>query len=71
MNTKYQWPNLYSGKSHSASFLIWFISGLYLLGMVWFLLATVGSYSAQDTLPWLMSAVIACTVSYGVLMVLF
>ena len=63
MNTKYQWPNLYSGKSHSASFLIWFISGLYLLGMVWLLPSTVG--------VWLVSAVVACTVSYGILMVLF
>jgi hypothetical protein len=63
MNTKYQWPNLYSGKNHSASFLIWFISGLYLLAMVWFLLSTVG--------VWLVSAVVACTVSYGILMVLF
>jgi hypothetical protein len=63
MNTKHQWPNVRSGKNHSASFLIWFISGLYLLGMVWFLLSTVG--------VWLVSAVVACTVSYGILMVLF
>jgi hypothetical protein len=63
MNTNYQWPNLYSGKSHSASFLIWIISGLYLFGMVWLLLSTVG--------VWLVSAVVACTVSYGILMVLF
>ena len=63
MNTKHQWPNVRSGKNHSASFLIWFISGLYLLGMVWLLLSTVG--------VWLMSAVVACTVSYGIVMVLF
>ena len=63
MNTKHQWPNLRSGKNRAASFLIWFISGLYLLGMVWFLLSTVG--------VWLVSAVVACTVSYGILMVLF
>ena len=63
MNTKHQWPNVRSGKNHSASFLIWFISGLYLLGMVWFLLSTVG--------VWLVSAVVACTVSYGILMVSF
>jgi len=63
MNTKHQWPNVRSGKNHSASFLIWFISGLYLLGMVWLLLSTVG--------VWLVSAVVACTVSYGILMVLF
>ncbi len=52
MNTTHQWPNR-SEKNHSTSFLIWFISGLYLLGMVWFLLSTVGM--------WLMSAVVACT----------
>jgi hypothetical protein len=63
MNTKHQWPNVRSGKNHSASFLIWFISGLYLLGMVWLLLSTVG--------VWIVSAVVACTVSYGILMVLF
>ena len=71
MNTKHQWTNVRSGKNHSASFLIWFISGLYLLGMVWLLLSTVGDYSAQDTPPWLVSAVGACTVSYGILMVMF
>jgi apolipoprotein N-acyltransferase len=71
MNAKTQKPNPRSEKSQSASFLIWFISGLYLLGMVWFLLSTVGGYSAQDTPPWLVSAVVACTVSYGILMVLF
>jgi hypothetical protein len=69
MNTKHQWTNLRSEKNRAASFLIWFISGLYLLGMVGFLLSTVGDYSAQDTPPWLVSAVGACTVSYGILMV--
>ena len=63
MNTKHQWTNLRSGKNRAASFLIWFISGLYLLGMVWLLLSTVA--------VWLVSAVVACTVSYGILMVLF
>ena len=63
MNTKHQWTNLRSGKNRAASFLISFLSGLYLLGMVWLLLSTVG--------VWLMSAVVACTVSYGILMVLF
>ena len=53
MNTKHQWTNLRSEKNRAASFLIWFISGLYLLGMVGFLLSTVGDYSAQDTPPWL------------------
>ena len=71
MNTKHQWTNLRSEKNRAASFLIWFISGLYLLGMVGFLLSTVGDYSAQDTPPWLVSAVGACTVSYGILMVMF
>ena len=71
MNMKHQWPNARSGKTHSATFLIWLISGLYLLGMVGFLLSTVGDYSAQDTPPWLVSAVGACTVSYGILMVMF
>jgi apolipoprotein N-acyltransferase len=71
MNAKTQKPNPRSEKNQSASFLIWFISGLYLLGMVWFLLSTVGGSSAQDTPPWLVSAVVACTVSYGILMVLF
>jgi hypothetical protein len=63
MNTKHQWTNLRSGKNRAASFLIWLISGLYLLGMVWLLLSTVG--------VWIVSAVVACTVSYGILMVLF
>ena len=71
MNAKTQKPNPRSEKIQSASFLIWFISGLYLLGMVGFLLSTVGDYSAQDTPPWLVSAVGACTVSYGILMVMF
>ena len=71
MYAKNQKPNLRSEKIQSASFLIWFISGLYLLGMVGFLLSTVGDYSAQDTPPWLVSAVGACTVSYGILMVMF
>jgi apolipoprotein N-acyltransferase len=71
MNTKHQWTNLRFGKNRAASFLIWFISGLYLLGMVWLLLSTMGGQSAQDTPLWLVSAVVACTVSYGILMVLF
>ena len=71
MNTKPQWTNVRSGKNRAASFLIWFISGLYLLGMVWFLLSTVGDYSAQNTPPWLVPAVGACTVSYGIVMAMF
>ncbi len=38
MNVKAQKPNLRSEKIQSASFLLWIISGLYLLTMVWFLL---------------------------------
>ena len=63
MNAKAQKPNLRSGKIQSASFLLWIISGLYLFGMIWFLRSTVG--------VWLVSAVVACTISYGILMVLF
>jgi hypothetical protein len=70
MNTKHQWALFRSGKSRSASFPTWWISGLYLLGMIWFLL-TGGHYSAQEGPPWLASAVVASTVSYGILMVLF
>jgi hypothetical protein len=71
MNTKHQWALFRSGKSRSTSFPTWWISGLYLLGMIWFLL-TVGHYNAQESPPpWLASAVVASTVSYGILMVLF
>ena len=49
MNTKNQRPNLRSEKDQSASFLIWIISGLYLLPMVWFLLLSpMGGYGAQE-----------------------
>ena len=68
MNTKNQRPNLRSEKDQSASFLIWIISGLYLLPMVWFLLFAMGGYRAQET--WLVPAVVALTVSYGILMML-
>jgi hypothetical protein len=50
--------------------LIWIISGLYLLAMVWFLLSTMGGYGAHETKQWLAPAVVAFTVSYGVLMLL-
>ena len=69
MNAKNQRPNLRSEEDQSASFLIWIISGLYLLAMVWLLLSTMG-YGAHDAPPWLVSAVVACTVAYGILMVL-
>jgi len=70
MNTKNQIPNLRSEKIQPTKFLIWIISGLYLLPMVWFLLFTMGGYGAQETKPWLVPAVVALTVSYGVLMLL-
>jgi hypothetical protein len=70
MNAKNQKPNLRSEKIQSTSFLIWIISGLYLLPMVWFLLSTMGRYGAPETKPWLVPAVAAFTVSYGILMLL-
>ena len=69
MNAKNQKPNLRSEKIQLTGFLIWIISGLYLLPMVWFLLSTMIAYGAQ-TKPWLVPAVVALTVSYGILMVL-
>jgi hypothetical protein len=69
MNAKNQKPNLRSEKIQSTGFLIWIISGLYLLPMVWFLLSTMGGYGAL-TKPWLVPAVAALTVSYGILMLL-
>jgi hypothetical protein len=68
MNTKNQRPNLRSGKGQSASFMIWIISGLYLLAMVWFLLSALGSYGPQEAQPWLVPAFVAFTVAYGILM---
>jgi hypothetical protein len=53
----------------SANFLLWIISGLYLLMMVWFLLLSpVGGYGTPEGQPWLVSAVIVFTASYGILM---
>ena len=69
MNAKNQKPNIRSEKNQSTSFLIWIISGLYLLPMVWFLLSTMVAYGAQ-TKPWLVPAVAALTLSYGILMLL-
>jgi hypothetical protein len=69
MNANNQKPNLRSAKIQSTS-LIWIISGLYLLAMVWFLLSTMGGYGAHETKPWLVPAVAAFTVSYGILMLL-
>ena len=70
MNAKNQKPNLRSEKILSSSFLIWVLSGLYLLAMVWFLLSTMGGYASYETKQWLTPAVAAFTVSYGVLMLL-
>ena len=69
MNAKNQKPNLRLERTRS-SFLIWIISGLYLLPMVWLLLSTMHEYGANQTEPWLMPAVAALTVSYGILMLL-
>jgi hypothetical protein len=69
MNAKNQKPHLSSEKIQSTRFLIWIISGLYLLPMVWFLLSTMVAYGAQ-TKPWLLPAVVTLTVSYGTLMLL-
>jgi hypothetical protein len=67
MNTKNQKPNLRSEKAHSANLLIWIISGLYLLAMVWFLLLSpMGEYGAQEAQSWLVPAVVMFTVSYGI-----
>ncbi len=68
MNTKNQRPNLRSEKDQLASFLIWIISGLYLLVMVWLLLSTAGKYGTYEPQPWLASAVTGFTVAYGILM---
>jgi succinate dehydrogenase hydrophobic anchor subunit len=63
MNAKNQKPNLSTEKIESTNFLIWIISGLYLLPMVWFLLSTMVAYGAHETKPWLVPAVAALTVS--------
>jgi hypothetical protein len=73
MNAKNQKPNLRSLRSEkiqSTSFLIWIISGLYLLPMVWFLLSTMGGYGAHEAKPWLVPAVVTLTVSYGIFVLL-
>jgi hypothetical protein len=71
MNAKAQKPNLRSEKIQSASFLLWIISGLYLLTMVWFLLLSpMGGYGRPEAQPWLMPAVVVFTVSFGILMLL-
>jgi len=67
MNAKNQNPNLSPEKIQS---LIWIISGLYLLPMVWLLLSTMVANGAHETKPWLVPAVVVFTVSYGILMLL-
>ena len=69
MNAKNQKPYLSSEKIQ-LSFLIWIISVLYLLPMVWFLLSAMGRYGAHEIKPWLVPAVAALTLSYGILMLL-
>jgi len=69
MNAKNQKPYLSSEKIQ-LSFLIWIISVLYLLPMVWFLLSAMGRYGAHEMKPWLVPAVAALTLSYGILMLL-
>jgi len=68
MNTKNQRPNPRLEKDQSASFLIWIVSGFYLLAMIWSLLSAMGGYGPQEAQPWLVPAVVLVTVSYGVLM---
>jgi cytochrome b subunit of formate dehydrogenase len=71
MNVKAQKPNLRSEKIQSASFLLWIISGLYLLTMAWFLLLSpMGGYGPPEAQPWLMPAVVVFIVSFGILMLL-
>jgi hypothetical protein len=57
-------------KIQSTGFVIWIISGLYLLPMGWLLLTAMAAYGVHETKPWLVSAVVALTISYGILMLL-
>jgi hypothetical protein len=67
MKAKALKPNLRSEKIQSA--LLWIISGLYLLTMVWLLLlSSMGGYGGEEVQQWLVSAVVVFTVSYGILM---
>ena len=67
MTAKNQKPNL-RPKIWSVSFLIWVVSGFYLLAMIWLLLAATGTYGTRE--PWLASAAAVVTVVYGILMLL-
>jgi hypothetical protein len=68
MTPKNQKPNLRL-KISSASFLIWVISGFYLLAMIGLLLAARSTYWTYE--PWLALAAAGVTVAYGILMLLF
>jgi apolipoprotein N-acyltransferase len=68
MSLKNQKPNLRPRKIQSARFLIWVISGFYLLAMAWFLLSA--GKGAHEPQAWVASAVTGFTVAYGVLMML-
>ena len=66
MKAKALKPNLRSEKIQSA--LLWIISGLYLLTMVWLLLlSSMGGYGGEEVRQWLVPAVVVFTVSYGIL----
>jgi hypothetical protein len=67
MTVTKQKPNL-TREIRSASFLVWVISGFYLLAMVWFLLSTTSKYGTHEPQSWLAPAVTALTVAYGILM---
>jgi succinate dehydrogenase hydrophobic anchor subunit len=69
MTTKNQKPNLRS-RIQSAGFLIWVISGFYLLAMTWFLLSAMSAHGSNDMQPWLSSLAAAATGAYGILMLL-
>jgi hypothetical protein len=70
MNAKNQKPNLIPERIYSTGLLIWIISGLYLLPMLWLLLSTMVVNGAHETKPWLVPTVAVLTVSYGILMLL-
>ena len=67
MSAKALKPNLRSEKIQSA--LLWIISGVYFLTMVWLLLLSLmGGYDAEEAQQWLVPAAVVFTVSYGILM---
>jgi hypothetical protein len=67
MTVTKQKPNL-TREIRSASFLVWVISGFYLLAMVWFLLSTTSKYGTHEPQSWPAPAVTAFTVAYAILM---